>query len=83
MALGTSLWPGSPLGKGSCASLCSRQEVRDLVRVLRDRGNSSLDWAFRHSMKAGFYGLVFAVICSPVSVRQEVEEGDHSSKTPV
>lgn len=53
------------------------------MRVLRDRGNSSLDWAFRHSMKAGFYGLVFAVICSPVSVRQEVEEGDHSSKTPV
>lgn len=33
-------WPGSPLGKGSCASLCSRQEVRELVRVLRDRGNT-------------------------------------------
>lgn len=33
-------------------------------------------------MKAGFYDLVFAMICTPVSVRQEVEEGDHSSKTP-
>lgn len=28
------------MGKGSCASLCSRQEVRELVRVLRDRGNT-------------------------------------------
>lgn len=43
---------------------------------------SSLDWAFRHSMKAGFYDLVFAVICTPVFVRQEMEESDHSSKTP-
>lgn len=39
VALGTSSWPGSPLGKGICASLCSRQEVRELVYVLRDRGN--------------------------------------------